>query len=176
MVQSNNNIRNTPEISTFEIKISGQVQGVGFRPFIYRMAKQYNLTGWVQNRSGEVVVLIQYQSQKKNLADDKLDTFKEAVLTQHPPLARPFIDSLIAVNSEPLNNFFIKKSSLSQQAQRYIPPDFFTCNDCLAELSNAQERRYRYPFINCTQCGPRYTIINDLPYDRPNTSVSDFPL
>ena len=157
------------KINTLEIKITGQVQGVGFRPFIYRIANQYNLTGWVQNRSGEVIVLAQGH-------EHNLNAFQNAVLTQHPPLAIPFIESVNNIECEPLNTFIISKSSSSAQAQRHIPPDFFTCNDCLAELTDSHERRYRYPFINCTQCGPRYTIINDLPYDRPNTSMSDFPL
>ena len=149
--------------------ITGQVQGVGFRPFIYRMAKQYNLRGWVKNCSGEVIVLVQGEEQH-------LDSFKQAVLEQHPPLAIPFIDSVSTTKDEHLSSFVIEKSASSEHAQRHIPPDFFTCNDCLEEISNPQERRYRYPFINCTQCGPRYTIIKDLPYDRPNTSLSSFPL
>ena len=154
---------------TLKIVITGQVQGVGFRPFIYRMAKQYQLRGWVKNCSGEVIVLVQGEKHH-------LDAFKQAVLAQHPPLAMPFIDSVHTVENEDLSSFIIEKSASSEHAQRHIPPDFFTCNDCLEEISNPQERRYRYPFINCTQCGPRYTIIKDLPYDRPNTSLSSFPL
>jgi len=161
--------RHNVKINTLEMKITGQVQGVGFRPFIYRIAIHNNLTGWVQNRSGEVIVLVQGH-------EHNLNAFQDAVLTQHPPLAIPFIESVNSIECEPLNTFIISKSSSSAQAQRHIPPDFFTCNDCLAELTEPHERRYRYPFINCTQCGPRYTIINDLPYDRPNTSMSDFPL
>lgn len=154
---------------TLKIVITGQVQGVGFRPFIYRMAKQYKLRGWVKNCSGEVIVLVQGEKQH-------LESFKQAVLEQHPPLAMPFIDSVCTVEDEDLNSFIIEKSTSGEHAQRHIPPDFFTCNDCLEEISNPQERRYRYPFINCTQCGPRYTIIKDLPYDRPNTSLFSFPL
>lgn len=154
---------------TIKMVITGQVQGVGFRPFIYRMATQYHLKGWVKNRSGEVIVLLQGKKHH-------FEAFKQAILKQHPPLAMPFIDSVSTVDHEYLSNFIIEKSAVSKHAQRHIPADFFTCNDCLDEMSNPQERRYRYPFINCTQCGPRYTIINDLPYDRPNTSMSAFPL
>ena len=154
---------------TLKIVITGQVQGVGFRPFIYRMAKQYHLKGWVKNRSGEVIVLLQGKKHH-------CEAFKQAVLKQHPPLAMPFIDSVNTVEHESFSHFIIEKSAVSKHAQRHIPPDFFICNDCLDEMSNPQERRYRYPFINCTQCGPRYTIIKDLPYDRPNTSMSVFPL
>ncbi|MDX2504513.1 MAG: carbamoyltransferase HypF [Gammaproteobacteria bacterium] len=156
-------------IKSLKINITGQVQGVGFRPFIYRLAKQFNLRGWVKNRSGEVMVLVQGQ-------DHHLEAFQQSVLHQHPPLAIPVIESVEAVNAAALTEFIIKKSTASKHAQRHIPADFFTCNDCLNEIKNPQQRRYRYPFINCTQCGPRYTIIGDLPYDRPNTSMADFPL
>jgi len=156
-------------LSSLKITITGQVQGVGFRPFIYRLAKQFHLHGWVKNHSGEVIVLA--QGSERNL-----ERFQQAVLSRHPPLAIPEIASAEAVTSDPLSEFVIAESVSSEHAQRHIPPDFFTCNDCLAELSRPQERRYRYPFINCTQCGPRYTIIRDLPYDRPNTSMADFPL
>jgi hydrogenase maturation protein HypF len=154
---------------TLKIKITGQVQGVGFRPFIYRLAQQYNLTGWVKNCSGEVITLV--QGSEKNL-----QSFQQSILNQHPPLAKPVIESLVELESDLLTQFVIEKSATSERAERHIPPDYFTCTDCLAELSDPQQRRYRYPFINCTQCGPRYTIINDLPYDRPNTSMVNFPL
>lgn len=156
-------------MTTQKFKIIGQVQGVGFRPFIYRLAKQYQLNGWVNNRSGEVIALVQGKQKQ-------LEAFQQAITTQHPPLAKPEIDSVETIDNEIINDFEIKKSAVSEHAQRHIPPDFFTCHDCLDELSNPEERRYHYPFINCTQCGPRYTIIRDLPYDRPNTSMQDFPL
>jgi hydrogenase maturation protein HypF len=127
------------------------------------------LTGWVKNCSGEVSILVQGN-------DQNIQLFKQVILDRHPPLAKPFIDSIKTIEHEPVNTFIIKESVAGKYAQGHIPPDFFTCNDCLDEISNSQERRYRYPFINCTQCGPRYTIIKDLPYDRPNTSLSTFPL
>lgn len=155
--------------SSLKITITGRVQGVGFRPFIYRLAKQFHLYGWVKNRSGEVIVLAQGTEQN-------LERFQLALLSQHPPLAIPEIESVESIKSDRLSEFHIQKSATSEHAQRHIPTDFFTCNDCLAELNNSQQRRYRYPFINCTQCGPRYTIIRDLPYDRPYTSMAGFPL
>lgn len=159
----------TDKTISIKLNITGQVQGVGFRPFIYRIATQYQLMGWVKNCSGEVTVLVQ----GKNF---NIEAFKAAITEQHPPLAIPSIVSIQVTEYQQLNQFVIEKSATSLHAQRHIPPDFFTCNDCLEEISNPAERRYRYPFINCTQCGPRYTIIKDLPYDRPNTSLSDFPL
>lgn len=160
---------NQDQTMTLKITITGQVQGVGFRPFIYRLAKQLHLNGWVKNCSGEVIALIQGEQHH-------LKTFQQSISNQHPPLARPKIESIKTVSNIILNDFVIEKSAVSESAQRQIPPDYFSCNDCLSEMSNPQARRYRYPFINCTQCGPRYTIIRDLPYDRPNTSMENFPL
>ncbi len=153
----------------YQFTISGQVQGVGFRPFIYRLAMQYRLTGWVRNQSGEVIIRVQGQ-----LADIK--AFQHAVRTRHPPLAAPHIDTFEAVTDKHLPDFSIIPSEVSHFAQRFIPPDYFTCDDCLQELDDSKQRRYRYPFINCTQCGPRYSIIQDLPYDRSNTSMGHFTL
>lgn len=154
---------------TVQITITGQVQGVGFRPFIYRLARQHHLTGWVRNQSGEVMLRVQ-----GTLADIKI--FQQEILTRHPPLAEPHIDRVKCVSEKHMPAFTIISSEVSQTAQRHIPPDYFTCKDCLDELDDMRERRYRYPFINCTQCGPRYTIIHDLPYDRPNTSMQRFNL
>jgi hydrogenase maturation protein HypF len=154
---------------SLKIKITGQVQGVGFRPFIYRLAHKHHLTGWVQNCSGEVMVLVQGHN-------NALEQFQADILAHHPPLAIPVLDSVEAVQEQPVKKFYIAASAESQKAERHIPPDYFTCPDCLKELTSPEERRYRYPFINCTQCGPRYTIIEDLPYDRPFTSMKEFPL
>lgn len=123
----------------------------------------------LQNCSGEVIVLLQGNEQHIKL-------FKQSILDEHPPLAIPVIASTEWINSQTMTYFIIKKSAVSEQAERHIPADYFTCDDCLAEMNNPDEHRYRYPFINCTQCCPRYTIIHDLPYDRPNTSMADFPL
>ncbi len=159
----------TPFLTTVQLSISGQVQGVGFRPFIYRLAQHFNLTGWVKNCSGEVLITAQGKT-------EDLLQFQKAILTQHPPLAMPEIDSVTPIKHQNLSRFIIHSSTQSEQAQRHIPADYFSCPDCLKELTDPGQRRYRYPFINCTQCGPRYTIIKDLPYDRPNTSMRDFPL
>ncbi len=151
------------------LRIHGRVQGVGFRPFIYRLAHDLNLTGWVQNLSGEVEVLIQGDS-------DPLAIFRQRVIDDAPPLAQPVLGSVESVAVKPLNDFTIHPSAAGETPDIHVPPDYFTCDDCLAELTNPTARRYRYPFINCTQCGPRYTLIRALPYDRPNTTLADFPL
>ena len=152
-----------------QIIISGKVQGVGFRPFIFRLAHQYQLRGQVKNSSGRVDILVQGD-------DDQLAAFEAAIVKQAPPLAEPRIESSQPVQAALLDDFCIVGSDQAQATDIHIPADYFTCDDCLAELMNPADRRYRYPFINCTNCGPRYTLIAALPYDRPNTSMAEFPL
>ncbi len=157
-------------MATFHYIIVGQVQGVGFRPYIYRLAQQHQLTGWVKNTVGQVEIIVQGQS-------EPLNQFQQSLVAQAPPLAKPQILSCTACPiNENLTQFEILASQAQSEAEIHVPPDYFICDDCLAELHHPQNRRYRYPFINCTQCGPRYTIIQSLPYDRPNTSMASFPL
>ena len=149
--------------------IAGRVQGVGFRPFVYRLAEEHRLTGWVQNRLGEVEVLAQG-------APAALEAFAQALLERAPPLARPRIITTESATPELCSDFRIRESTSEADAQVHVPPDYSACDDCLRELTDPLDRRYRYPFINCTQCGPRYTLIERLPYDRPNTTMRAFPL
>jgi hydrogenase maturation protein HypF len=151
------------------ITLSGHVQGVGFRPFVYRLAKQHGLTGEVQNRLGEVQILARG-------SDKAMRAFRRDLIARAPPLSRPKIDEVLPVDAEPFDDFVIAASSAQANARIFVPPDYFMCEDCRAELHDPDDRRYRYPFINCTQCGPRYTLIRELPYDRPNTSMAEFPL
>jgi hydrogenase maturation protein HypF len=154
---------------TKKIIITGQVQGVGFRPFIFRLAQTHRLTGWVQNKTGQVETRVQGREQN-------ISAFENDIINNHPPLAKPHILLSEICAEETLTKFSILESQSNKKSDIHIPADFFTCNDCLNELMNKNERRYRYPFINCTQCGPRYTLIEKLPYDRPNTSMKNFPL
>lgn len=150
--------------------MSGRVQGVGFRPYIYRLATQYGLAGWVKNLGGQVEIKVQGSLMA-------LEAFAENLLQYAPPLARPQIMSCLpSLVDETLTSFQILSSE--QEGSRYVhlPPDYFTCEACLGELHDPTDRRYRYPFINCTQCGPRYTLIYQLPYDRPQTSMASFEL
>ena len=152
-----------------QLIITGKVQGVGFRPFIYRLAHQLDLYGSVRNCTGQVDVHIQGP-------EFSLEQFCNEVVTSAPAISTPQIQSVKIVPAEDCSDFKILASEFSDTPQIHIPGDFFTCPDCLAECRDPAERRYHYPFINCTQCGPRYTIINKLPYDRPSTSMSVFPL
>lgn len=151
------------------ITIAGRVQGVGFRPFVYRLAHELGLKGGVLNAAG--VVDIEAQGGKQALAE-----FTRRVIEDAPPLARPQLLSDEPAEIAPFEQFEIRTSAAGGEPEIHVPPDQFLCDDCLAEMSDPSERRHRYPFINCTQCGPRYTIIRALPYDRPNTTLRDFPL
>jgi hydrogenase maturation protein HypF len=156
-------------LSTRQIILSGQVQGVGFRPFVYRLARQLDIKGNVRNSSGQVIILAQAQP-------EQLQQFEQLLIEQAPPLAKPKLQCSESISHDGLENFVILPSQAATAADIHIPPDYFMCDDCLAEMSDPQQRRYRYPFTNCTQCGPRYSIIKALPYDRPNTSMADFTL
>ncbi|RLA35072.1 MAG: carbamoyltransferase HypF [Gammaproteobacteria bacterium] len=156
-------------IRTVVLRLAGHVQGVGFRPFVYQLARHYGLCGSVQNQLGEVEVIAQGYS-------DSLSGFEKDLIDQAPPLSKPHITSVETVSAEVFDSFLIVPSSDQSNAQIFVPPDYFTCPDCLREMQDPNDRRYHYPFINCTQCGPRYTLIRSLPYDRPNTSMADFPL
>jgi hydrogenase maturation protein HypF len=150
-------------------RIGGRVQGVGFRPFVYRIAHDLELTGWVRNNGGEVEIHAQGPA-------ERLQEFGEALLTRAPPAARARLLEVSPARCESIYEFRIVASEVGAQAHIHVPPDLFTCDDCLAELYDPTGRRYGYPFINCTQCGPRYTLIRALPYDRPNTTLDRFTL
>jgi hydrogenase maturation protein HypF len=144
----------------------GVVQGVGFRPFVYRLARERGLGGYVLN-DGEGVVI--------EVEGVDLDDFARALVETAPPLA--VIDSVSAETLLPLGEeAFRILESVPAGRSALIPPDVATCHDCLHELFDPADRRYRYPFINCTQCGPRFTIVRAVPYDRPNTTMAGFPL
>lgn len=148
------------------ILITGQVQGVGFRPHIYRIANHLKLSGWIQNNGKGVTIEIQ---------GDKLYHFISQLTVNLPPLAK--IDS-IQTEIIPIQNEvkFAIRGSEAESINTIISPDVGTCTECLKELFDPNSRYYRYPFLNCTNCGPRLTITRNLPYDRVQTSMVEFPL
>jgi len=152
-----------------DLVITGRVQGVGYRPFVYNTALQFEVTGSVHNGAGKVYIHAQG-------TPSNLDRLERALVRSAPPLAQPELASSTAGAWLETRAFAILPSAASGEAEIHLPPDLFTCEDCVAELTAPSERRHAYPFINCTQCGPRYTIITAMPYDRPNTSLADFPL
>jgi len=157
------------ELRGAKLHITGIVQGVGFRPFVYSLAVRFGLSGWVRNTSAGVEIEV-------DGLPGKMDEFVQALKEELPPLAR--IDTLEISIGEPgkFSGFEIIDSKAVEGAFQPISPDVSICEDCLGELLNPDDRRYLYPFINCTNCGPRFTIITDVPYDRPNTTMSSFAM
>ncbi len=156
-------------LEAIRISVYGRVQGVGFRPFIYQLAEQFHINGTVQNNMDGVHIVAEGES-------TSLNKMVEAIKTTPPRLAR--IDHLKIENVQ-VNGFVefkIISSDREGKSSLVIPVDASVCEDCLEELRNPNDFRYQYPFINCTQCGPRYTIISELPYDRPYTSMKEFQL
>src|SRR5512142_1373480 len=149
------------------IEIRGVVQGVGFRPFVYQLAQRTGVTGRVRNDSSGVVI-------DAFAPSDALDSFVKRLSAEAPPaaLVREIDSRPIPVENVP--TFVITPSASSEERHVSIPPDLATRPDCLAEVFNPQNRRYLYPFTNCTNCGPRYTIVRDIPYDRPKTTMARF--
>lgn len=152
------------------VRVIGIVQGVGFRPFIYRLAHEYNIFGWVLNAADGVTIHAEGES-----AD--LDAFVLDISEAAPAAAQV---ERIQMHEIPLENFTDFQIHFSEDTNvektTLVSPDLATCADCERELFDPQDRRYHYPFINCTNCGPRFTITRDLPYDRANTSMRDFPM
>jgi len=152
--------------------LDGRVQGVGFRPFVHNLATQLNLAGWVQNTSGNVSVRVEGDAHV--VAD-----FERRLISDAPPQAKPSIRERWDKTVRQLKSFLIITSDSQAKTGNHnvqVPPDHYCCPDCQSELLDSANSRYDYAFINCTQCGPRYTIIDSLPYDRRNTAMADFPL
>jgi hydrogenase maturation protein HypF len=154
---------------SYHVHINGIVQGVGFRPFIYNLAINYGLKGWVRNSASGVDIVVTGKPEQTK-------TFLTQILESAPPLAQ--IDTIESdeINHHSFQDFRIIPSQ--DQAADFIPvsPDVAICRQCQAELFDPDDRRFRYPFINCTNCGPRFTIIRDIPYDRPRTTMSGFKM
>ena len=152
-----------------KIIVEGIVQGVGFRPFIYQLAVRFALAGSVCNDTRGVTIEVEGEA-------DVLSRFLVAIQNEKPPLA---VIQSVDVEALPLKGctgFTILQSAADETRRAQISPDTYVCDDCLKELFDTADRRYRYPFINCTNCGPRYTIVTGIPYDRPLTTMADFPL
>ena len=157
-------------MQTFVIHIKGLVQGVGFRPFIYKLALRYKFDGSVENRNDGVIIKINNYEQSNNRT---IEQFIQSIKDE-----APLASNIVSVNHkiadhEQFSDFRIFKSTNASEEITEISPDIAVCNECLEDM-NMQEHRINYPFINCTNCGPRFTIIEDLPYDREKTTMSPF--
>ena len=151
------------------IRVRGIVQGVGFRPFIYRLACEHGLAGWVLN--GEEGVIIHAEG-----AEQQLQAFLAAIRLEAPPAAAIADVAVQAAQASGLTSFTIRESERLDKPTVRISPDLPVCEQCLKELGDVADPRYQYPYINCTNCGPRYTVIESLPYDRPNTTMKSWPM
>ncbi len=158
--------------SVRRLRITGVVQGVGFRPFVYNLATRLGVSGWVQNTSSGVEISATAQQ-------DHLNDFAARIRSEAPPLAR--IEQIIETDLPPSSiqhpaagEFVIRPSAARPDEFLPISPDAAVCDDCLREVFDPDDRRYRYPFTNCTNCGPRFTIIREIPYDRARTTMAPF--
>ncbi|MFZ5914676.1 MAG: carbamoyltransferase HypF, partial [Pseudomonadota bacterium] len=151
------------------LTVEGTVQGVGFRPFVYRLAQELGLSGYVQNTRAGVIIEIEG-------ADARLAAFKKALQERKPPQARFLRLDNTPLTAEGGHDFIIRPSEAGEETTALILPDLAVCGECLREMNDPSDRRYRYPFINCTNCGPRFSIITALPYDRPNTTMAGFEM
>ncbi|AET66589.1 (NiFe) hydrogenase maturation protein HypF [Desulfosporosinus orientis DSM 765] len=149
------------------IHLNGIVQGVGFRPFVFKLAEKLGIYGWVNNSSHGVTI---------HAEGYHLDLFYNCLLKEAPPLAKIITTRSVAIEVLNYENFQIVESDSESEGHVLISPDVATCHECLKDLTNSKSRFYQYPFTNCTNCGPRYTIIRDIPYDRVQTTMSKFPM
>jgi len=157
----------TESFAAQQIRVKGVVQGVGFRPYIYQLAGRHKLRGHVANTGSGVIIHVEG-------APADIDAFLADIPAQAPPLAQITEIRSGAADPEQAASFTIVASREDSGKSALISPDVAVCDDCLAEMRNPRDRRFRYPFINCTNCGPRYTIIDDIPYDRPQTAMRHF--
>ena len=157
-------------MKTEKVLVEGIVQGVGFRPFVYRIATELELTGYVRNLGNVVEIIIQG-------SDDKIADFIYKLQNELPPIAKiNNLETEELADDENYADFTIKESSDSFSGTSVIPPDLAICDKCLEEINDPSNRRYNYPFNACTDCGPRFTVIENVPYDRDKTTMDDFPL
>ena len=156
-----------PVTARKQIRLRGIVQGIGFRPFVYRLARRYQLHGHVRNTAEGLLMEVEG-------APHTIEQFLQGVANEHPPFAQ--IEETVVTELEPTGETgFAVRQSLDEKAQfALVSPDLATCEDCRRDFANPQNRRYAYPFTNCTNCGPRYTIIYDVPYDRAVTTMAAF--
>jgi hydrogenase maturation protein HypF len=155
--------------SARSIRVRGIVQGVGFRPFVYRLARENRLSGWVLNDEQGVEIHVEGP-------DPCLDRFVRDLKLQAPTAATVAEVEVTSAQSQDLHRFIIRESVRGDRRITRVSPDLPVCDDCVAEMFDVSNRRYQYPYINCTNCGPRYTVILKLPYDRPNTTMKSFSL
>lgn len=166
---SDETIRSNPMLIRRRFFLKGVVQGVGFRPFVYGLAVKYGLSGWVNNSSAGVYIEVEGSK-------EAIENFTADLKKEKPPRARVEYLNFLDLPPAGYKVFEIRESSAEAGEYQLISPDIATCPACQEEIFNPADRRFRYPFTNCTNCGPRFTIIQDIPYDRPNTTMAKFTM
>ena len=151
------------------VTIRGMVQGVGFRPFIFNLANRLSLKGDVSNTSFGVLINIEGRA-------GDIESFYDLISSKCPPLALITDISIQDIPLKKFNDFSISPSSTGNDKTGMVLPDISVCDKCVSEMFDPLDRRFQYPFINCTECGPRYSIIQDIPYDRHKTSMKQFKM
>lgn len=152
-----------------QITVEGTVQGVGFRPFVYKLARELELTGWVRNTRNGVLIEVEGDA-------PAVETFLRRLQADAPAAASVEAMNISAISARGDASFSIASSAESGERALVIPPDLATCEDCRRELHDPRDRRFRYPFLSCTQCGPRYSLLTAIPYERSNTTMAGFEL
>lgn len=155
--------------STYKITISGQVQGVGFRPFVYGLAKSFSLLGTVSNNEEGVIIFVTGQK-------DSMQQFYKKLLQNPPPVSKIKNSEILEVENIPFTDFNIVQSKKSGQVNLPLTPDFAICDDCKRDIQNPENRRYNYPFTTCVNCGPRWAITQTFPFERNHTTINNFPM
>lgn len=154
---------------TYKITISGQVQGVGFRPFVYGLAKSFSLTGTVSNNEEGVIIYV-------TDAKDSVQQFYSKLLQNPPPVSKIKTSRIVEVENMEFAEFNIVPSKKSGQVNLPLTPDFAICDDCKKDIQDPKNRRFNYPFTTCVNCGPRWAITNTFPFERNHTTINDFPM
>lgn len=156
-------------IERWRVRVRGVVQGVGFRPFVWNLAQRHGLSGWVRNESGQVMIEVEGPAAG-------IESFLNELTSNPPPAARIDTIDIEPLSPENANGFQMIASRGADAPLPSLPADLAICDQCRAEILDSQQRRYRYPFTNCTQCGPRWSIVCGVPYDRPQTSMQRFAM
>lgn len=156
-------------VKTYEIIINGQVQGVGFRPYVYHLSQNYLLKGTVSNNENGVIIIVQGLAQT-------VKSFYTELINFPPPVSKIKESSITEIQSVVFNDFKIVPSKTEGQLNLILTPDFAICNNCKQEIIDKQNRRYNYPFTTCVHCGPRWAITDTFPFERSHTSINDFPM
>ena len=157
------------DINRYIITLTGIVQGVGFRPFVFRIASHLHLNGWVENRGSRVIVDVEGN-------EDNIKEFIHIVQNEYPSNAVITDFQMKSQQVYGYTDFLIKTSNTEENTANFLSADIAVCESCIKEFNTLGNNRFQYPFISCTNCGPRYSIISSLPYDRETTSMSEFKM